>query len=402
MVWAHIKKFMTWIDQSIGRTGLVAVIDLGTTKACCLIAKPDDQGGFEIVGIGHQKSHGIASGSIIEMDQAEATIRAAVEGAELMADENIRNVIVNVSCGHPQSRLMVCDLSSPGHKARDHNLQGLIDSTRLTPDWKNETVLIHVIPVGYKIDGRNVPADPTGLRGQRLEANMHIVNAATSPVRNLEKAISRCHLDMGDMVVSPYASGLGCLSAEEKKLGVTCIDMGGGTTSISVFFNNQLVHIDSIPFGGIHVTNDIARGLWTPLVQAERIKTLYGNASPRSSDDHLIIKAPLLGEERTGEINQVTASALVGIIGPRIEKIFEMVRDRLDETSLEKVAARRIVLTGGGSQLPGLREVAESILDKHVRYGKPAPDQPKSITGPEFSTAVGLLEFAFTKPTDFA
>jgi cell division protein FtsA len=404
MVSAQSKKTMNGVDQSKVRSGLVAAIDLGTTKACCLIARPKDEAGFEIVGIGHQISHGIRAGSIIDMEQTEATIRSTVEAAEQMAGENISNVIVNVSCGEPLSKLIAYEVSIAGHEIGDHDLRRLLDPAGLTRDEKNERELIHLIPVGYSIDGNKGSRDPRGLYGERLGVNMHIVSAATGPLRNLEQAVSRCHLDMCGKVVTPYASALACVTDDEKNLGVTCIDMGGGTTSISVFFDDELIHIDSVPVGGVHVTNDIARGLSTPLVHAERMKTLYGSAIPTPSDDHEIIKVPLIGEEETGETNQVPRSVLVGIIRPRIEETFEMVLNRLTETGFDKVAGRRIVLTGGASQLPGVRELAGSILDKQVRFGRPVsvPGLAESVSGPAFSTSAGLLHFAFNNPAEEA
>ncbi len=398
------NKVMSGVDQNKVRSGLVAALDLGTTKACCLIAKPLAEGGFEVVGIGHQISHGLRSGTIIDMERTEATIRATVEAAEQMAGENIRNVIVNVSCGAPQSRLIAYEVSIAGHEIGDNDLRRLLDPAGLPESEKNERELIHLIPVGYSVDGNKGVRDPRGLHGDRLGVNMHIISAATGPLRNLEQAIARCHLDVCGKVVTPYASALSCIAEDESNLGVTCIDMGGGSTSISVFFDGELVHIDSIPVGGVHVTNDIARGLSTPLVHAERMKTLYGSAIPTPSDDHEIIKVPLIGEEESGETNQVPRSVLVGIIRPRIEETFEMIRNRLTEAGFDKVAGRRIVLTGGASQLPGVREMATAILDKQVRHGRPRPiaGLAESVSGPAFATAVGLLHFAFNNPAEEA
>ncbi len=398
------KEAISGVDPNKVKSGLVAAIDLGTTKACCLIAKPLGEGGFEVVGIGHQISHGLRSGTIIDMEQTEATIRSTVEAAEQMAGENIRNVIVNVSCGEPHSRLIAYEVSIAGHEIGDNDLRCLLDSAGLPEGEKHERELIHLIPVGYSIDGNKGVRDPRGLHGERLGVNMHIVSAGIGPLRNLEQGISRCHLDVCGKVATPYASALSSVSEDEKNLGVTCVDMGGGTISISVFFDSELVHIDSIPVGGVHVTNDIARGLSTPLVHAERMKTLYGSAIPTASDDHEIIKVPLIGEEETGETNQVSRSVLVGIIRPRIEETFEMVRGRLQEAGFDKVAGRRIVLTGGASQLPGVREMAGSILDKQVRLGRPlpVPGLAESVSGPAFSTSVGLLHFAFNNPAEEA
>lgn len=392
------------VDQSKVRSGLVAAIDLGSTKACCLIAKPAGDKKFEIVGICHHISQGLRSGTIVDMERTEATIRSTVEGAEQMAGENIRNVIVNVSCGEPLSRLIAYEISIAGHEIGDGDLRRLLDPAGLPESENRDRELIHLIPVGYSIDGNKGVSDPRGLHGDRLGVNMHIVTASGGPLRNLEQAVARCHLDLCGKVVTPYASALACVAEDEKNLGVTCIDMGGGTTTMSVFFDGELVHIGSIPVGGIHVTNDIARGLSTPLIHAERMKTLYGSAIPTPSDDHEIIKVPLIGEEETGETNQVPRSVLVGIIRPRIEETFELVRNHLQESGFDKVAGRRIVLTGGASQLPGARELSGSILDKQVRHGKPSslPGLAESVSGPAFSTAAGLLHFAFNNPAEEA
>lgn len=404
MVETDSKKIIGGVDPSKVRSGLVAALDLGTTKACCLIARPAGEDGFEVVGIGHQVSHGLRSGTIIDMERTEETIRSTVEAAEQMAGENIRNVIVNVSCGSPSSKLIAYEVSIAGHEIGDNDLRRLLDPAGLPEPDKKEHQLIHLIPVGYSVDGNKGVRDPRGLRGQRLGVNMHIISTATGPLRNLEQAIARCHLDICGKVVTSYASALSCIAEDESKLGVTCIDMGGGATSIAVFFDGELVHIDQVPVGGGHVTNDIARGLSTPLMHAERMKTLYGSAIPTPSDSHEIIKAPLIGEEESGEANQVPRSVLIGIIRPRIEETFEMIRNRLTAAGFDKVAGRRIVLTGGASQLPGVREMAATILDKQVRHGRPRPipGLAESVSGPAFATSAGLLHFAFNNPAEEA
>ncbi len=184
---------------------------------------------------------------------------------------------------------------------------------------------------------------------------------------------------------------------DEKDLGAICIDMGGGTTTVSVFFDGEVLFVDSIPVGGAHVTNDIARGLAIHLVDAERMKTLYGSANPSPSDDQELIKVQLVGEEQ-GETSQVARSMLVGIIRPRLEEIFELVRDKLDETGFNKVAGRRVVLTGGASQLTGVADLASAMLDKQVRLGRPVNIEglAESANGPAFSVCAGLIDFALS------
>ncbi|MFB3134381.1 MAG: cell division protein FtsA [Rhodospirillales bacterium] len=382
--------------QSKVRSGLIAALDVGTTKVCCFIARADGEGALRVVGIGHQVSGGLRCGAIVGMDAAEAAIRATVEAAEHMAGENIRRVIVNVSGGTPESRLIAYEVSIAGHEIGDADVRRILDPGSLLRRQPPDHVVIHAIPVGYSIDGNRGVRDPRGMFGQRLGVNMHIVSAGAGAVRTLETSVARCHLDIETKVVSPYASALACLVEDEKHLGVTHIDMGGGTTSIAVFFDGELTYTDSVPLGGCHVTNDIARGLSTPLGSAERMKTLYGSAMPSPSDDREIIKVPLIGEDGGSEPNQVPRSMLVGIIRPRLEEIFEMVRARLETAGFDSIAGRRVVLAGGASQLPGTRELAGMILDKQVRMGRPAPVDglAEAVTGPAFATCAGLLNYA--------
>ncbi len=387
-------------NQTKMRSGLIAALDVGTTKACCFIARADGDKGIRIVGIGHQVSHGLRSGNIVDMDAAEATIRATVEAAEQMAGENIRQVIVNLSGGNPKSKLIAYEISIAGHEIGDADLHRVLDPSGLLDGKSHERQLIHAIPVGYTIDESRGVRDPRGMYGERLGVNMHVVSAGSGAVRNLSTTVARCHLDIETKVVSPYASALACLVKDETQLGVTHIDMGGGTTSIAVFFDGELVHTDSIPVGGVHITNDIARGLTTPLAQAERMKTLYGSAISSPSDDREVIKVPLIGEEGSAETNQVPRSMLVGIIRPRLEETFEMARARLEAAGFDKVAGRRVVLSGGASQLPGVRELAATVLDKQVRLGRsrPVDGLAEAVSGPAFSTCAGLLDYAANKP----
>jgi cell division protein FtsA len=197
-------------------------------------------------------------------------------------------------------------------------------------------------------------------------------------------------------VVSAYASGLACLVEDEKELGVTVIDMGGGTTSVAVFQEGHIEFVESAPIGGNHVTNDIAKGLSTPVAKAERLKTVYGSVVHTPSDTRELLKVPLVGEEDEESANEVPKSMLVQIIQPRLEETFELVRGMLDAGGYSKIAGRRVVITGGGSQLEGVRDLAELVLDKQVRLGRPKMIRglPESVSGPAFATGAGLLRFA--------
>ncbi|HIJ39288.1 MAG TPA: cell division protein FtsA, partial [Rhodospirillaceae bacterium] len=352
------------------RHGTVAALDVGTTKVACFIARATDDGTLRVQGIGHQLSRGMRNGAVVDMEEAETAIRAAVDAAEQMAEERIREVVLNVSGGQPSSTNVTVEVSVNGHEIGEQDIRRMLDHAR-HHSQDSDREMVHSIPIGFTVDGNDGIRDPRGMFGDRLAVTIHMVNANPGPLRNLSTVIHRCHLDIEARVASAYASGLACLVDDEKDLGVTCIDLGGGTTSIAVFQGGHLVHTDSIPVGGMHVTNDIARGLSTPLVHAERMKTLYGSALPSPSDDREILKVPLVGEDEDGASNQVPRSMLVQIIQPRLEETFELVRSHLQAGGFDKVAGRRVVLTGGTAQLQSIRDLASMVLDKQVRIGRP-------------------------------
>jgi len=382
--------------QLKGRNGFIAALDVGTTKVCCLIAKAAGADGIRVVGIGHQASRGLRSGTFVDLESAEATIRSTVEAAERMAGDNIRQVVINVSAGTPQSRLIAYEISVAGHEIGDNDVRRILDPSGYAHTLPGDHEIIHTIPVGYSIDGCRGVRDPRGMYGQRLGVNLHVITAPAGALRNLATCVGRCHLEVAAKAVSPYAAALGCLVDDETALGVTLIDMGGGTTSVSVFFDSELVHTDSIAVGGIHVTRDIARGLSTPMHQAERIKTLFGSCLPSPSDDRQMVEVPPMADDNGGDFGHVPRALLVNIIRPRMEEIFEIIRARLEDAGFDRVAGRRLVLTGGGCQLPGAPELAGMILDKQVRIGKPKRFEglPEAASGPAFATSIGLLRYA--------
>lgn len=381
------------------RSGPIAALDIGTTKISCFIAA---SGGGRIVGIGHQVSRGVRNGLIVDMGAAEAAIRATVEAAEQMAGETIREVVVNVSGASLTSRLIACEIAVAGHQIGDADLRRVLDPTGLCVDKPADHDLLHAIPIGYSIDGNKGVHDPRGMYGERLGVNVHLLTAAGGALRNLAATVERCHLDIDSFVVAPYASALSSLIDDETQLGVTLIDMGGGTTSVSVFFDGEMVHAGCIPIGGGHVTSDIARGLSTPLAQAERLKTLYGSALSSPSDDRELLAVPVIGDEAGGAQNRIPRSMLIGIVRPRLEETFELVRAHLEATGFDKVSGRRVVLVGGASQLQGAAEMAGQILDKQVRLGRPRRVEglAEAVSGPAFATCAGLLAFALKKPVE--
>lgn len=380
--------------MAAGRNGVIAALDVGTTKVCCFVARMEGNQ-LRVVGIGHQVSKGLRSGTIVDMEAAEASIRAAVDAAERMAGETIREVQVSVTAGQPASRTLAVEVAIAGHEVGEADVRRVLDQG-LAQEQLGDRQIVHSIPVGYSIDGSRGVRDPRGMYGERLGVNMHVVTAASGPLRNLATCVARGHLALGSLVVAPFAAGLACLVEDEMDLGVTLVDMGGGTTGIAVFYDGALVHTDVLGIGGGHVTNDIARGLSTPMAHAERLKTLYGSALASHSDENEMIDVPLVGETSPQVPNHVPRSLLTGIIKPRVEETLELVRDALTRSGFDKIAGRRVVLTGGASQLQGMRELAARVLDKQVRLGRPirVAGLAEATGGPAFAACAGLLTHA--------
>jgi cell division protein FtsA len=380
------------------RGSIVAVVDVGSTKVVCFIARVEDGDELRIIGYGHQSSLGLKAGTIVDMAGASQAIGQAVNAAEQMCGETIHEILVNLSAGHVESHRITLEVTIAGHQVGDLDLRRALTHARGVAK-PGETDLLHAVPTGYSIDGRAGVEDPRGMYGQALGVQLHAVAARIGAIKNLTACIADTHLAVEGCCVSPYASGLSVLVDDEKQLGATVIDMGGGTTEIGVFREGVLVHADCIPIGGGHVTSDVAQGLTTSIADAERIKTLHGSCTVTSTDDSVSIDVPQIGEygeEEPAQANHLPRSYLIGIIQPRLEETFELVRQKLESSRQFQKAGRRVVLTGGGSQLGGVRELAQLVLDKPVRIGKPKRliGQPETVCGPAFATAVGLLAFA--------
>lgn len=375
------------------RNGVVAALDIGTSKVVCFVARVDGQG-LRVVGIGHQAALGMRSGNIVDMEAATRAISSAVSTAEEMCGEHVREVIVGVSGGSPASHSQNLEVAVGHHEIGERDVRRVQQHIQLPIETADRDI-IYSAAIGYSVDGTPV-RDARGMFGERLGVDVHLVTAASGAMRNLQVCVRRAHLEISERVVTAHAAGLSSLVADERDLGVTLIDMGGGTTSIAVFYEGHLMHVDSIPVGGDHVTKDIARGLSTPVAHAERMKTQIGRAVAKPNDEYDIIDVPLIGEEDRTRPNHIPRSILVGIIRPRIEETFELVRSRLEASGVDKLAGGRAVLVGGGCQLDGVQEVAAAILNKKVRTGAPLrlAGLADSTGGPAFSAAAGLLAFA--------
>ena len=373
--------------------GVCAALDVGSSKIACFIAKADQTIAGprpRVVGVGHQSSRGVRAGAIVDMDEAAEAIRAAVEQAERMAGLAVNSVTVTLSAGQPSSTRIAAEIDLPQREVAERDLRRLLDGA-LSEFAVDDRVVLHAIPLAWSVDDHRGIRDPRGMFGRTLGVEVHVITAAIGPLRNLMTCVERCHFDLKGVVATPYASGLSALGDDEVQLGATLIDMGAGATTAAVFAEGALLHIDTVPVGGSHVTSDVARGLSTPLAAAERLKTLYGSALDSPDDDQQMIEVPSVTGDRV--YGSAPRSLLNSIIRPRLEETFELIRDRLDAAGVSKSSGRCLVLTGGAAQLPGTAELAARVFGKQVRIAGPGgiTGLGDAVSGPAFSAVAGVV-----------
>ena len=375
---------------------LLGALDIGSSNISCLIASKDggNNGAWRVIGASRRMSAGVRAGRIIDMSAAEASIRACVDAAEQIAGGRVRSLVVGFSCGAPQGRMISLSTRLNGHVVRDEDVVWLLKQG-CEQNLRPGRMFVHAIPRNFRIDDSESVRDPRGMFARTLHADIHIIDAKANVLQNLTACIRRCHLDIDRLVVASYADGLSVLSDDEIELGATCIDLGGGSSQISMFLGGALVHIDETSLGAQYITSDIARGVPTQIEQAERLKTLHGDVLSGPADAREMIPCTKLGEEEF-ETHQISRASLVNIIRPRLEEIFEIIREHLQRSSYYNLVGRRIVLVGGGASLTGARELASRIFNTDVRVGQPSwlNGLPKAMRGPNSTVAAGLLAYA--------
>ncbi len=380
----------------ISRAGPFGVLDIGSNKVVCLIGRCESDGSLRVLGMGWQRGRGVRGGGITDLEEAERAIRGAVAQAEDMSDHRLRSVIVNLTCGQPESRLFNVQWPVGGRAVTDSDVRRVVQEGRARAISEGRET-VHALPLTFSVDETMGVADPRGHHCETLTARLHVIDALSMALRNLGATATRAELEISELVSAPMAAGMSTLVEDERELGATLIDMGAGTTGMAVFSEGQMLHTAQLPVGGQHVTNDIARGLLTTIPAAERLKTLNGSAQGSPDDEREMLTVPMVGEDEHAHA-RYPRSMVVSIIKPRLEETFEMVRDRLEGAGLGRAAGSRVVLTGGASQLVGAREMAGRILGRQVRLGRPDPrvlrGLPDAATGPAFAVSAGLLMWA--------
>lgn len=381
------------MSHAFYRSSILTALDIGSSKVCCVIAG-NGRNGLEVISHGYNAATGIKNGIVSDINEATLSVCNAVETAEQMANERIGCVMINVSGEKTQSLMRNASIAL--HKNRpvsDADIEKLIikGSSKINALGGE---LIHCLPTTYRLDDGESIKDPHNIYGENLSLDMLLGYYPSNLYRNLATVVENAHLEISDKIFSAYASALACMVDDEKELGATLVDIGGGTTSIVTFRKGFPVQFSTIPVGGINITNDIAWGLTTSFVHAEDLKIRHGCAFLISQDETEILNVYPVGEEDDNYIRQIHKAELINIIAPRVEEIFELVGRKLDEDhGLKNVSGHRVILTGGTALMPGIREVASMVLDKQVRIGVPRniPNLPKPLYNPMFSCALGML-----------
>ena len=404
------QRVMRNMRRAAVQRGVVAILDIGTSKIACLVLRfdgfeeRDDQDGigpmagqsnFRVIGAATTRSRGVRFGEISVMNETERAIRTAVQAAQKMAAVRVDHVIVAFSGAEPRSYGLAGELDLEDQVVSEEDVSRVLAACDV-PDLGSGREVLHAQPVNFALDHRTGLGDPRGQIGHRLACDLHLLSVDAAAIQNVLYCIKRCDLELAGIANSAYLSGISSLVEVEQELGAACVDLGGGSTGISIFMKKHMIYADAVRMGGDHVTSDISKGLQVPLAVAERIKTKHGGVHATGMDDRDMIEMGGDSGDWEKDRRQVSRTELIGIMRPRVEEILEDVRARLDVAGFGHLPSQQIVLTGGASQIPGLDGLASRILGQRVRMGRPLRVQglPQAATGPAFSTAVGLCLFA--------
>jgi cell division protein FtsA len=370
------------------RENIVVGLDIGTTKICAIVAEVSDRG-VDIVGIGTHPSKGLRKGVVINIDATVESIRKAVEEAELMAGVEINSVYCGIAGSHIRGFNSHGIVAVKNREVSENDMKRVIDAARAVAIPMDREI-IHVLPQEFIVDEQDGIMEPLGMSGVRLEAKVHIVTGAVTSAQNIIRCCNRTGLEVNDIVLEQLAASEAVLIPDEKELGVALADIGGGTTDLVVFSQGAVRQTAVFGLGGNHLTNDIAVGLRTPLVESEKIKIKYGCALTSMVKKEEMIEVPSVGGRRARVLSR---QILAEIIEPRMEEIFTLVHREILKSGYENLIPSGVVLTGGTASLEGLPELVEQIFNLPVRRGYPSGigGLMDVVNNPMYAAGVGLV-----------
>src|SRR6266516_4589697 len=370
----------------------ITAIDVGSAKTCVLVAEISEHG-LRYRGHGISESRGLRKGVITELDKAVRSIQKAVEKAEDVAGIPVEHALVGVAGAHIRGMNSHGGITF-GARAREitrDDIRQAVDKARTMP-LPGDREILHLLPQEFILDDQPGVQDPTGMMATRLEVRVHIVTVSSSAAQNVISAVNKAGVHVDDTVFEPLACADSVLRSDERELGICLADVGAGSTNLLVIQEGAVAHSAVLPVGGDHFTSDLSVGLCTPIVEAEKIKKLFGNAIVTLIPEGNEVEVPSVGDRASRLVSQ----RMVGeILEPRARELFEMLRENLRHAGMLEICAAGIVLSGGGSRLPGLMDIADSVLRKPVRMAWPSPiaKMPSSLAEPEFATVLGLIVY---------
>src|SRR5215813_7639921 len=372
---------------------LLAAIDVGSAKTCALVAEITESG-LRYRGHGLAESRGSRKGIIVDLDKAVGAIQKAVEQAEDTAGAPVEHTSLGIAGSHIRGVNSHGGISF-GTRSREigrEEIRSAVDKARAIP-LPSDREILHLLPQEFILDEQDGVHDPLGMMGTRLETRVHIVTASSSAIQNVITAVNRAGIHVDDTVFEPLAGADAVLRADERELGVCFADLGAGSTNLIVFKDSAVAHTAAIPIGGDHFTSDLSVGLCTPLAEAEKIKKLYGHAIVTMIPEGNEVEVPFVGDRPSHMVSQRTIGE---ILEPRARELFEMLRDNLRHAGMFEACSAGIVLSGGTSRLPGIVDIADSVLRRPVRLSWPAPlsKMPSMLAEPEYATALGMIFYA--------
>jgi cell division protein FtsA len=377
----------------------ILAIDIGSMSVKAVIADIDEIGEIKVLGHGISHSKGVKKGIITNIDLASKSIRQAVNDARRIAGNNISSAVVSISSAYTKSTNSIGIINISQKDITIKEINRVMETALYNADIPKEYDVLHVLPYNFKVDDQTSIEDPYNMNASRMEVETHIVIAQKSSLSNLKKAIVSAGLDIEAIVLDSYASALSTMSKDESVLGVAVIDMGGQTSSLSVFKNNSLRYNNFIPVGSNHITNDISIALHTPLNIAESLKRGHGDLIEVTDD---VLELPIIGDEENK--NSIPLKVVQNVIVSRVEETLLILAKYLEKSTLKNSIGAGVVLTGGMTQLKGMREFAQSIFPGYsVRIG--VPQQLKglfeNLQGPENSTVIGLILYKAGQHTQY-
>ncbi|MDR2604412.1 MAG: cell division protein FtsA [Desulfovibrio sp.] len=378
----------------MAKAPLIIGLDIGTTKICAVVGEAGEDG-VDIVGIGTSPSTGLRKGVVVNIGETVKSVQKALEEAELMAGCSIRSVYAGIAGSHIKSINSNGVIAIQGGEVTQRDVDRALEAAGAVAIPMDREI-IHTLPQEFIVDDQHGIIHPLGMSGVRLEVKVHIVTGAVTSAQNIVKACHSSGLDVADIVLESMASAKAVLTEEERELGVALVDLGGGTTDTAVFSGDAVMHTGVLPLGGQNLTKDIASGLRTPLIEAERIKVKYGCAMADMVSMDEIIEVSTVGGR---EARRLSRRLLAEICQPRMEELLGLADQELSKSGCRHMVGAGVVLTGGGVLLDGCQELAEQIFNMPTRIG-----YPRNIGGlrdvvnsPRYATAVGLLRYGAEK-----